>query len=225
MIVELGHFFRHAPATLALKRRVSQQELYDTVMARADAAGLAERRDELVAGLAGHVVEVGCGTGAMFARYAPPVARVTAIEPDDTFVARALEAASHARVPVEVVAGTGESIPLADGAADAAVLALVLCSVKSPEEVCREVARVVRPGGEVRLLEHVRSPRAVAGVLMHLANPLWLAANGQGCRMNRNPLPVLERVGLRVDHVEPFQVFSAGLPAFPMRLITAIRPG
>ncbi len=224
MIAELGHFFRHAPATLALKWRVSQQELYDTVMARADAAGLGARRGELLEGLAGHVVEVGCGTGAMFPRYAPPIAKVTAVEPDATFADRAIAAARHASVPIEVLPGTGEAIPLADAAADAAVVALVLCSVESPAAVCRELARVVRPGGQVRLLEHVRSPGKLAGMLMHAVNPLWVALNGQGCRLNRDPLPVLEEAGLHVDHVEPFQVFSAGLPAFPMRLITAIRP-
>lgn len=223
MLAEVAHFLRHAPATIALKRRLPQDELYQCLMARADAAGLAARRSELVAGLAGHVVEVGCGTGAMFARYEPPVARVTAIEPDPAFADRAREAAGHARVPVEVVAGTGESMPLADGACDAAVLALVLCSVESPDAVCGEVARVVRRGGSVRLLEHVRSPRRIVGALMDLANPLWFRLNGQGCRLNRDPLPALERAGLRVDRVEPFQVWSAGMPAFPMRLISATR--
>lgn len=222
MLAEVAHFLRHAPATLALKRRLPQDELYATLIARADAAGLAARRAELVRGLSGHVVEIGCGTGAMFAHYAGDV-RVTAIEPDPAFAARAREAAARVAVPIEVVEGTGEQLPLVDGAADAAVLALVLCSVPSVDAVCREVARAVRPGGEVRLLEHVKSPRRVAGALMHLVNPLWLAANGQGCRLDRDPLPALARAGLEVEHVEPFQLWSAGLPAFPMRLIRARR--
>jgi hypothetical protein len=77
----------------------------------------------------------------------------------------------------------------------------------------------------VRLLEHVRSPRRVAGALMDAVNPVWLKLNGQGCRLNRDPLPALKRAGLRVDDVEAFQVWSAGLPAFPMRLIRARRAG
>jgi SAM-dependent methyltransferase len=219
MLAELAHLCRHAPATLALKRKLPQAELYATLIARADAAGLAVRRAELVAGLRGRVVEVGCGTGSMFAHYRD--VEVTAIEPDPEFAAHARIAA--AGLPIEVVEGTGEAIPLADGSMDAAVLALVLCSVPSVDDVVREVARVVRPGGEVRLLEHVRSPRRVAGALMDLANPLWLRVNGQGCRLNRDPIPALERAGLRIQRVEPFQIWSAGLPAFPMRVIAAAR--
>jgi SAM-dependent methyltransferase len=222
MLAEVFHLVRHAPATLALKRRLPQDELYATLMARADAAGLAERRRALVAGLRGHVLEIGCGTGAMFAHY-DGVERVTAIEPDAAFRAHAERAARDARVPIDVLDASGERIPLGDAAVDAVVVALVLCSVPSVDAVCGELARVVRPGGEVRLLEHVRSPRAVAGALMRAVDPLWLRLNGQGCHLSRDPLPALERAGIRVERVEPFQVWSPGIPAFPMRLIFARR--
>jgi SAM-dependent methyltransferase len=223
VLAEIAHVFRHAPATLALKRKLPQDELYATLIARADAAGLAHWRGELVRGLTGQVVEIGCGAGAMFGHY-QGVERVFAIEPDPAFLSRAREAAKPVSVPIDVVEGTGEALPLADGSADAAVLALVLCSVPSVSAVCAEVVRVVRPGGTVRLIEHVRSPRRVAGVLMDVVNPLWLRLNGQGCRLNRDPIPELERAGLRIDRIESFQVWSAGLPAFPMRLISATRP-
>jgi ubiquinone/menaquinone biosynthesis C-methylase UbiE len=222
MLAEIAHVLRHAPATLALKRRVTQDELYATLIARADAAGLAERRRALVAGLRGQVLEVGCGTGAMFAHYAD-VEHVTAIEPDPAFAVRATIAAMETRVPIEVIEGTGEALPLADASIDAAVLALVLCSVPSVDDVCRELARVVKPGGALRLIEHVRSEKRIAGALMHAVNPLWLKVNGQGCRLDRDPLPSIERAGFRIERVDPFQIWSAGIPAFPMRLISAVR--
>ena len=222
MFAELGHFLRHAPATLALKLRLPPAALYATLIERADAAGLAARRAALVRDLRGHVVEIGCGTGAMFAHYAGPV-RVTAIEPDEAFGARAVPVAAAASVPIEVMFASGDALPLADASCDAAVLALVLCSVRSVDAVCAEIARVVRPGGAVRLLEHVRSPRAVAGTLMRAIDPLWHVLNGQGCHLHRDPLPALARAGLRVDAIEPFQIWSPGLPAFPMRLIDAVR--
>jgi len=219
MFAELAHFIYHSPATLALKMRLPQHEFYDRLITRADAAGLAERRAMLVAGLSGHIVEIGCGTGAMFGVYEPPITKVSAIEPDAAFADRARELAPQARVPVEVIAGSGDAIPLPDASCDAALFALVLCSVDSPQAVCREAARVVRPGGAIRLLEHVRSPRRIAGALMHAVNPIWLRVNGQGCRLDRDPVPPLEEAGFAIEHIEPFQVWSAGMPAFPMRLI------
>lgn len=221
MFAEIAHVLRHAPATLLLKRRLPQEELYATLIARADAAGLADKRRALVEGVRGHVLEIGCGTGAMFAHYRDGVTKVTAIEPDAAFSALARKAPS--RVPIDVLEAGGEAIPLPDASVDTTVIALVLCSVPSVEAVCREIARVTKPSGEVRLLEHVRSERRVAGALMHAANPLWLAINGQGCRMNRDPLPALEAAGISVDRIEPFQIWSAGIPAFPMRLIYAHR--
>ena len=222
MIRELAHAARHAPGTLALMRRLPQHELYETLIARADAAGLAHRRVELVTGLRDRVLEIGCGTGAMFPHYRD-VTRVTALEPDDAFAARARAAAAEASADITVISGTAEAIPLPDAAVDAAVVALVLCSVGSPDAVCRELARVVRPGGQVRFLEHVRSPRRLAGALMRLVDPLWLRLNRQGCHMDRDPIPAIEGAGLVVDRVEPFQIWSAGIPAFPMRLVFATR--
>lgn len=228
MLAELVHVLRHAPRTLALKRRLPQDELYATLIARADAAGLGEQRAALVADLRGHVLEIGAGTGAMFAHYRD-VDRVTALEPDPMFAAHAREvaaaragaAANTARPAIEVVEASGDHVPLADASVDAVVVALVLCSVASDAAVCKEIARVVRPGGAVRLIEHVRSPRRVVGALMDAVDPLWLHLNGQGCHLNRDPLPALERAGIVIDHVEPFQIWSAGLPAFPMRRIAA----
>ncbi len=222
MLRELAHFALHAPATIALKLEASQDTLYTTLIARADAAGLAEQRDALVADLRGDIVEVGCGAGAMFASYRGD-ARVTCIEPDAELASRARDAAASRGRAITVLDARAEALPLADAAMNAAVLALVLCSVTDVDAACRELARVVRPGGAVRLIEHVRSPRIIAGALMSLANPIWLAANGQGCRMNRNPLGALARAGLRVESVEPFQIWSAGLPAFPMLRIGATR--
>ena len=219
MLREIAHLIRYAPGALALKRKLPQDELYATLIARADDAGLAAKRAALVDGLAGHVLEVGCGTGSMFPYYRDVT--VTAIEPDPAFAARARAAAPAF---IDVIEASGDAIPLEDASVDAAVVALVLCSVPSMDAVCSEIARVVKPGGEVRLIEHVKSERRVAGALMSALDPLWFKINGQGCHMHRDPLPALARAGLVVERAEPFQIFSAGIPAFPMRLIYARRP-
>jgi SAM-dependent methyltransferase len=222
MIREVAHFVRHAPATLKLKNDLSQAELYDTLMDRADAAGLGAQRDALVEGLHGDVLEVGSGTGRMFGRYRAD-ARVTALEPDADFRARSTGSAAAATAPITVVDGNAETLPFPDERFDAVVVSLVLCSVGSVPTVLAELRRVLRPGGQLRLIEHVRSDRAVAGFFMSSFNWLWRALNGQGCNMHRDPLPAIRDAGFAIDDIAPFQVFSPGLPAFPMRRIRARR--
>lgn len=223
MIREVAHFVRHAPGTLALQRRLDQGALYDRLCARQDDRGLGAWRRQLLADLAGDVVEIGAGTGLMFAHYGD-AARVTAIEPDGTFAALAEPRARAAAAPIAIAAGTAEALPFPDASQDGAVFGLVLCSVADPVRALAETRRVLRPGGRVRLLEHVVSPRRVAGALMRAVNPLWRWANRQGCNLDRDPLPAIAEAGLTVDRIEAFQVFSPGLPAFPLRAIWAHRP-
>lgn len=221
---EIFHFLRHAPATLALKRRLSQRELYDVVMDRADASGLANERKALTANLAGTVLEVGCGTGHMFSHYpATGRAEVIALEIDPAF-AELARARASALPHITVREGDAERMPIEDASIDVVIIALVLCSVGDPMRVLAETRRVLRPGGQVRLIEHVRSTGAAAGLAMDLANPIWLALNGQGCRMNRNTERTLASAGFVLEEVHAFKLFAAGLPAFPMRRIVAHPP-
>lgn len=222
MLRELIHFARHAPGTLALQRRLDTGALYDRLCARQDDLGLATWRRALCGDLDGEVIELGAGTGLMFPHY-PAAARVTAVEPDPTFARLAGPRVEAARATIAIAQGTAEALPFADGSRDAAVFGLVLCSVADPVRALTEVRRVLRPGGQVRLLEHVRSPRALAGALMRVANPVWRYANRQGCNMDRDPMPALAAAGLAVERVEAFQVFAPGLPAFPLRAIWARR--
>lgn len=221
---ELLHFLRHVPATLRLRKRLPRAELYDTLMDGADAAGLGARRDALVAGLSGDVLEIGAGTGRMFERYGAD-ARVTALEPDRDLRARASAPAAAARARVTLVEGSAERLPLPDASVDAAVVCLVLCSVSSVAAVLGELRRVVKPGGELRLLEHVCSDRLVAGLFMRAFNWLWRLVNGQGCNMHRRPLPASRAAGFEIVEIERFQIFSPGIPAFPMLRIVARAPG
>ena len=199
---------------------MSQAELYDTLMLRSDSAGFADERRRLVAEISGNVVELGCGTGLMFPFYSESV-KLLAIDLDQEFLARAHERARSAVARIEVRQASAEAIPAAEHSQDAVVVSLLLCSVENIERVLGEVRRVLKPGGKLALIEHVRSDGAVAGPLMDVLDPVWLYLNRQGCHMNRRPLTRLRQCGFVVEQVVPFQVFSAGLPAFPMRRILA----
>jgi ubiquinone/menaquinone biosynthesis C-methylase UbiE len=223
LLRELAHFVRHGPAVAKLQRQLGRAEFFDRLTAVADAKGYAEVRRELAGGLRGRVLEVGCGTGRAFAHYGPGV-EVDAIEPDAEFRELAVRrGAEHPHVSVS----DGDAMQLAfpDRSFDAALVSLVLCSVPSVERVVAEIHRVLRPGGELRALEHVRSERRIGGALMDLVNPVWLRLNKQGCNLNRRPLPAIEAAGFAIEDVRAFQCFDTPMPAFPMQLVRARRRG
>ncbi|MDX1875319.1 class I SAM-dependent methyltransferase [Mycolicibacterium sp. 120266] len=132
-----------------------------TVMSGREPESLRRLREENLAGLTGRVLEVGAGTGTNFAHYPAGVTEVVAIEPEPRLAAIAARAAQSAPVPVTVSKDTVEDYA-ADEPFDAVVCALVLCSVDEPDAVLRQLLSMLKPGGQLRYLEHVAStgPRA-----------------------------------------------------------------
>lgn len=222
MIKEVCHFLLHAPTTLALKLRTDPVELHDTLTARQDEAGMAAQRAALVEDLSGNVLEIGCGPGGMFPYY-PPGVSLTAIDPNTLYFEKARERARQSKAEISLLSASAEDMPFQTAHFDAVVISMVLCSVSSVEKLLQEVRRVLKPGGQLRLIEHVRSARLVAGALMDACNPLWRAVNGTGCNMNRDPQHSLQSAGFAISDIRSFQVFSPGLPAFPLKRIRAIR--
>ncbi|MCK2217654.1 class I SAM-dependent methyltransferase [Actinomadura sp. ATCC 31491] len=177
--------------------------MYERMSVEAEPHATGPLRRRMLAGLAGRVVEVGAGNGLNFAHYPAEVREVVAIEPDDVLRAGAERAAGATRVPVRVVAGHAGELPAEDGGYDAVVLSMVLCSVPDQRAALAEVRRVLRPGGEVRFLEHVRSANPATGLLQDLLTPVWRLAAG-GCRPNRNTERALRDSGLLVEECERF---------------------
>jgi protein-L-isoaspartate O-methyltransferase len=100
--------------------------LFALLAPTAEGLGVAAHREELLEGLCGKVIEVGAGSGLNFAHYPSTVTEVLAVEPDPYLRARATEAASNARIPVQVVDGTAEELPVGDGPFDVAVASFVV---------------------------------------------------------------------------------------------------
>ena len=223
MLKEIHHFIRNSKDMMKVQKRSSRAEFSDWLMTTADEQGYADVRRELVGDLSGRVLEIGCGTGSMFSYYGPH-ARVTAIEPEEDFLALALPRAARSAGKISATRGDGMRLEFADGSFDAVVLGLVLCSVPSVERVVGEAHRVLKPGGALRALEHVRSEAAGRGFLMDVTNPLWMKLNRQGCRWNRNPIADIESAGFQLDDVQSFKRFDTIMPAFPMRRVRAHKP-
>jgi ubiquinone/menaquinone biosynthesis C-methylase UbiE len=161
-----------------------------------------ELRRRVLAGLRGNVIEVGSGDGRSFEHYPSGVEHLIAVEPDATARVAAAGRAREAVVPIEVVEGTAEKLPAADDEFDAAVLMGVLCSVRDPATALRELRRVLRPGGELRFWEHVRSGNAVFGGLQRATDALfWTRALG-GCETTRNTAAAIRAAGFEIVTLE-----------------------
>ncbi|HSI80525.1 MAG TPA: methyltransferase domain-containing protein [Solirubrobacterales bacterium] len=196
---------------------------FDRFAARDKGRGEDELRGELLGGLAGTVVEVGAGNGINFPHLPPGVEELIAVEPEPYLRRAAAEAAAGAPVPVRVIDGTAGALPLADASADAAVVAGVLCSVPDQAEALAEIRRVLRPGGELRFYEHVRSRRPGFARYQDAVAHVWPRLMG-GCEPNRDTLAAIERAGFRVDHCRGFG-FPYGARAYPLapRILGAAR--
>jgi len=171
----------------------------------AERFGIGAHRDELLADLTGRVIEVGAGSGVNFSHYPHPVSEVVAVEPEPYLRTRALQAArsSTVSVPVHVVAGTAEKLPLKDESFDAAVVSLVLCSVFEQQVALSELFRVLRSGGELRFYEHVLAEEARLARWQRRVDLIWPYFSG-GCHTSRDTLHSIEQAGFLIASCRRF---------------------
>jgi len=130
---------------------------YDSMIKNTEAAGLHAHREALLSRASGRVVEIGAGTGRNLGFYGEGVESLTVTEPNP-HMARRLERriGEHPR-PVELVLAPAEELPFEDEQFDVAVSTLVLCGVEDQQRALGELRRVLKPGGELLFIEHVRS--------------------------------------------------------------------
>jgi ubiquinone/menaquinone biosynthesis C-methylase UbiE len=148
------------------------------------------------------VVEVGSGHGLNFAYYPPGVTQVLAVEPEPHLRALAQVAAERTPVSVRVESGVAEELPALDGEFDVAVVSLVLCSVSDQSLALREIARVLRPGGELRFYEHVVSNRpATARIQRALDATIYPPLTG-GCHCARDTRAAILAAGFKIEREE-----------------------
>lgn len=166
--------------------------IYDAFMAVFEHSGLSRWRRWLVSGAQGLTLEVGCGTGRNLPLY-PAGARVIGIEIDRHMLAAARRRASG----IPLVVGRAEALPFRDGQFDTVVSALVFCTVQYPDVGLAEVRRVLQSAGQLRMMEHVRSPSTL-GKIQDLTQPVWTAIAG-GCHPNRNTEAAVTKAGFEID--------------------------
>jgi ubiquinone/menaquinone biosynthesis C-methylase UbiE len=175
-------------------------------------AGVGDHRRQLLAGLSGSVLEIGAGNGLNFAHYPRTVARVVAVEPEPHLRAVAEGAAARADVPITVTDGTAEHIPAGDGEYDAVVATLMLCSVRDPAIALAEMYRVLRPGGELRFMEHVFAEAPGVQRIQRLADATcWPMCFG-GCHTSRDTVSAITAAGFSVRDLVRYQLPDSRVP-------------
>jgi ubiquinone/menaquinone biosynthesis C-methylase UbiE len=174
---------------------------YDRVMAASEKAVLRGHREALVSRVTGDVLEIGGGTGANLPFYGAGVRELVITEPEEP-MARKLEGklADHS-LPARVVPAPAEDLHLDDSSFDFVVSTLVLCTVDDPALALKEIHRVLRPGGQLVFLEHVRSDEPGLARWQDRLHGVWVRL-GYGCHCNRPTLENIERAGFSIDELE-----------------------
>jgi ubiquinone/menaquinone biosynthesis C-methylase UbiE len=175
--------------------------VYDPLMSRTEAAGLAGHRRALLGEVKGSVLEIGAGTGANLSAYCDGVGRLTLTEPEPAMVKRLAQQVRDHPSHVLVLRAPAEDLPFDDDTFDVAVSTLVCCTVDDLPRALREVRRVLRAGAELRFIEHVRADTPGLARWQDRLNGVNRVL-GHGCNCNRSTLDAIEQSGFRVTRVE-----------------------
>jgi ubiquinone/menaquinone biosynthesis C-methylase UbiE len=195
---------------------------YDRQIARAEQAGLRAFRQDLLAGAKGHVIEIGGGTGANLPCYGQAIESLTVTEPDVSMVRRLERNVREHAYAAKVLRAPAEDLPFDDDTFDMAVSTLVLCGVDDQPRALRELRRVLRPGGQLLFIEHVRSEDPRRAHLQDRMN--WLNRLVVCCDCNRPTLGSIQEAGFTITQVEHTALPKAPKFVSPAIVGTAMAP-
>ena len=173
---------------------------YDRMSRKSEEAGLRDLRHGLLAEAGGSVLEIGGGTGANLPHYDGKVESLVVTEPEPAMLRRLQQKAREQAPLAKVLQAPAEDLPLEDGSFDTVVSTLVLCGVDDQARSLREIRRVLRPGGHLLFLVHVRSDDPGLARFQDRMN--WLNRIVVGCDCNRRTLAAIEATGFTVSRLE-----------------------
>ena len=171
--------------------------VYDPFLWFGEIAGMRRRRRALLAETRGRVLEIGAGTGLNVAHYPSDVDDLLLAEPEPGMRRKLARRVAGLDRPARIIDAGAERLPVADSSVDTVVSTLVLCTVADPERALREIARVLRPDGELLFIEHVRADSRFLAACQDVLRRPWRGFAG-GCVCNRPTLDLLRDCGFTV---------------------------
>jgi SAM-dependent methyltransferase len=187
-----------APAPEVIESRLAAT-LYDPFLWLGEKLGMAALRRELLADARGAVLEIGAGTGLNLRHYPADLERLVLAEPGEPMGGRIDLGRAPAGVETRFERAPAEALPFADESFDTVVSTLVLCTVAEPARAVEEIARVLRPGGRLLFLEHVRAEPGWRRNLQRRSARAW-AGFADGCRCDRDTVATIED-RLRIESI------------------------
>ena len=174
---------------------------YDLFMASTEKAGLTDRRRELLTEATGRCLEIGAGTGINLDLWPRSVEALVLTEPDRNMAGQLRKHVQRSGRQAEVLETPGERLPFADSSFDTVAMTLVLCTAPDPAAVLHEVRRVLKPGGRMLFLEHVRSQNPRLARWQDRLHGVWYIF-GYGCNCNRDTGATFQASGLDIERLE-----------------------
>jgi ubiquinone/menaquinone biosynthesis C-methylase UbiE len=175
--------------------------IYDRAFEATEEAGLRDMRREALAEASGRTIDIGSGTGANLTLYPSQVTELVFAEPDPHMLKQLRAKVGEAGVDAEVVQAPAEALPFEDSSFDTAAFTLVLCTVPNPAAALAEAARILKPGGKLLFVEHVRAEDAGLARWQDRLEKPWRFI-GDGCHCNRDTVATIEASPLSLQSVE-----------------------
>jgi len=179
-----------SPPVEAVDSRIGAA-LYNPFLWFGERRGMAALRRDLLAEARGAVLEIGAGTGLNLPHYPADLDSLVLAEPGERIAGHIDLGRGPTGVPARLERAPAEELPFEDGSFDTVVSTLVLCTVSDPRRAVAEVARVLRPGGRLLFLEHVRADQGRRQAMQRRSARAW-AGLADGCRCDRPTLATIE---------------------------------
>jgi ubiquinone/menaquinone biosynthesis C-methylase UbiE len=154
-------------------------------------------RERVLAQAHGRVLEIGIGSGLNLPLYGPRVEAILGLDPSSRLIAMAQDASNRSNVPVTLINGSAQAIPIDASSIDTLVTTWTLCSILDADAALQEMRRVLKPDGQLLFVEHGTAPEESIRKWQNRLTPVWKRIGG-GCHLNRPIRALIEDAGFRM---------------------------